>query len=111
MNFGSINSVGTPITSYLRACETFSKERFDAYSSFRLGTTAHDSTEYLGLRTVTICQTGGEGSFNTPCPSGAGVYEVSAGRTGFVVTKVDKTIEELKEMGCFSYIIGAEGPL
>ena len=101
-------SGSTAITTYLDGCDSLSKEEFDGYGSFKLETTARGSTEFLGQRTVTIC--GAEG-FDTPCPSEAGIYEVSAGRTGFVVTKVDKTLEELKEMGCFRYMIEAEGPL
>ncbi len=56
---------------------------------------------------VKIC----EKNTPSPCPSSEGVYEVSAGRTGFVITKVNKTIEELREMGCFRRLIEAEGPL
>ena len=35
------------------------------------------------------------------CPTEPGVYEILAGRTSFVITKVNKTIEELKALRCF----------
>ena len=113
-----INSTGRSVTyqgsgtgKVYFQCVSISEEEFNGYSSFGLETTARDGTEFFKQRTVTICESGANAGMNTPCPSEAGIYEVSAGRTGFVVTKVDKTVEELKEMDCFRYMIEAEGPL
>ena len=84
---------------YPEECTSVHKEEFDQLNYFRIGTSIkQDRTTTV----IAICKTGGDAAENSsPCPSSEGTYEVFTGRSGFVVIQVDKTAEELNEMGCF----------
>ena len=80
------------------------EQEFKGYlksSFFIIDAFVHSPFEEIGQRRkVTICNSG---DTNIPCPLDEGVYEVSSGRSEFVITKVGKkTIEELKEMNCLN---------
>ncbi len=82
-------------------CHSMTKKEFNVYSaSFQittgpLGTELVEGTE--AHEDITICESGS----SSPCPSSKGVYEVQLDSAGFVIAKMDKTLEELIEMGCF----------
>lgn len=107
--FGPYSTERKVLFSLLKGeCASIDDQEFKDYSSsLRIITLAYeDSTESIeeGYYKDIICRTEEDNKFNLPCPSDKGVYEVSSGRTGFVVTKIDdkKTIEELKKMGCLN---------
>ena len=91
-------------------CYVMDKHTSDGYVPFEIKVHVSDGTEQLGMRGVTICEPGGSGS-PPSCPTSEGVYEVQVGRSGLFLSTVTKTVEELRELGCFRRIIRADGPL
>ena len=91
------------------ACVTIDELSFQYYSDSLFIRLDYEVRVTLGQQMARVCVTGNDESF-VECPSEKGVYELSIDRT-FNIDKVDKTFEELKEMGCFSQIIEAKGPL
>ncbi|MDE0118585.1 MAG: hypothetical protein OXM55_01075 [Bdellovibrionales bacterium] len=93
-------------------CHVMDKQKSDWYIPFYIEVSVYDGNEesLFGLSQFNICEPGGTGS-PPSCPSSEGVYEVQAGRSGFFITKVTKTIERLRELGCFEYMIHQDGPL
>ena len=92
------------------ACVVIDELSFQSYSdslSIQLDIHARD-TFTLGQQMARVCDTGSGPPVD--CPSEEGVYELSIDHV-YNIDKVDKTIKELRELGCFSQIVEAEGPL
>ena len=82
---------------YSGECQSIYKKQLDQVNYFQIVTSIIGDVRTS--TTVMICTATSDSAED--CPSSEGVYEVSAGRSGFVITKVEKTAEELNKMGCF----------
>ena len=92
-------------------CFVMDKKTSDGYSPFSVNSYENDD-DYWGEPKDKEVVCGGSRIGSEPCPYSKGVYEVRVDAYfGYVLNKVTKTVEELRELGCFEYNISAKGPL
>ena len=82
-------------------CALFIQPYFDEHGIGFVSVEIVDETQLFNKGKVAVCGKKNDQNSGVPCPTEPGVYEILAGRTDFVITKVNKTMEELKALKCF----------
>ena len=103
---------GIILTGHNR-CWVMDKKTVDGYRPFFVNSYKNDEAYGEGLKDKKIVVCGRmRGSNRNPCPTVKGIYKAHVdARFGSYLRKVTRTVEELRELGCFERIISADGPL